>query len=96
MPIEVPLYDMTAVEIVSAYKNGPISPVDVLEAVLSRVAAWEPQLNALYAFDPDAPSSSASRGRRYHLLENDNAGLRDALLGTFKLHRNYAKPMGSE
>jgi aspartyl-tRNA(Asn)/glutamyl-tRNA(Gln) amidotransferase subunit A len=68
MPIEMPLHEMSATELLPAYKSGALSPLDVLEDVFSRVAEWEPRLNALYAFDPDHARAqareSAERWRR--------------------------------
>jgi aspartyl-tRNA(Asn)/glutamyl-tRNA(Gln) amidotransferase subunit A len=61
MPIEKPLHEMSAVELLSAYESGEASPLDVLEDVFSRVAEWEPRLNALYAFDPDRARALAEQ-----------------------------------
>ncbi len=46
------LADLSASELLDAYRIRKISPVEVLDAVLARIEAWEPRLNALYAFDP--------------------------------------------
>jgi aspartyl-tRNA(Asn)/glutamyl-tRNA(Gln) amidotransferase subunit A len=59
MPVEKPLHEMDAVELLSAYESGGLWPPDVLEDVFSRIAEWEPQLNALYAFDPDGARAQA-------------------------------------
>jgi aspartyl-tRNA(Asn)/glutamyl-tRNA(Gln) amidotransferase subunit A len=68
MSVEKPLYEMSAVELLPAYESGAVSPLEVLEAVFSRIAEWEPRLNALYAFDPDdaraQAQESAGRWRR--------------------------------
>ena len=42
-----------------------LSPVDVTEAVIARIAAREPKLDALYAYDPDSAHvhAKASEGR---------------------------------
>ncbi len=50
--MEKPFHEMSATELLSAYESGAASPSDVLEDVFSRIAEWEPRLNALYAFDP--------------------------------------------
>jgi aspartyl-tRNA(Asn)/glutamyl-tRNA(Gln) amidotransferase subunit A len=68
MSVEKPLYEMSAVELLPAYEKGAVSPIEALEDVLSRVAEWEPRLNALYAFNPDDARAkareSAERWRR--------------------------------
>jgi aspartyl-tRNA(Asn)/glutamyl-tRNA(Gln) amidotransferase subunit A len=53
------LADLTAVELVSRYREGSLSPVEVLEDVLDRVESLEPKLCALYALDPDAARAAA-------------------------------------
>ena len=45
------LADLSAVELVSAYKAKSLSPVEVTEAVIARIEAYEPKLNALWAYD---------------------------------------------
>src|SRR6185312_8586404 len=45
------IHDMSAVELLAAYKSKKLSPVDVTDAVIKRIEAWEPKLKALYAPD---------------------------------------------
>src|SRR5262249_26937015 len=45
------LHDLSAAEILGAYKSRKLSPVDVTDAVIKRIEAWEPKLKALYAPD---------------------------------------------
>ncbi|MBB3662648.1 MULTISPECIES: amidase [Prauserella salsuginis group] len=54
------LPEKTATELISAYRTGEVSPVEVTEAVLARIDEREPQLHALYAFDPDTARESAA------------------------------------
>ncbi|MEZ5653409.1 MAG: amidase [Burkholderiaceae bacterium] len=56
---------MTAAELSRAYADGSCSPVEVAEAVIRRVERWEPHLNAMYRFHPEAALASAreSEGR---------------------------------
>lgn len=58
------LADLTAVELVSRYQQGSLSPVDVIEDVLARVESLEPKLCALYALDP-AAARAAARDSEY-------------------------------
>ncbi|QWF80363.1 amidase [Amycolatopsis sp. CA-230715] len=43
--------DLSAVELVEAYRAGTVSPVEATDAVLARIEAREPGLHALYALD---------------------------------------------
>ena len=43
------LHDLSAVELLAYYKTKKLSPVEVTDAVIARIHAWEPSLKALYA-----------------------------------------------
>ncbi|MCP2166732.1 amidase [Goodfellowiella coeruleoviolacea] len=58
------LADLTAVELVAEYRAGTLSPVEVTEAVLTRIEAAEPVLRATYALDPDAALAAARAAER--------------------------------
>ena len=47
------LHDLSAVDLIAGYKAKQFSPSDVLEDVITHVAAWEPHIKALYLYDPD-------------------------------------------
>jgi aspartyl-tRNA(Asn)/glutamyl-tRNA(Gln) amidotransferase subunit A len=53
------LPDLSAVELLAAYRARRLSPVEMTEAVIARVAAYEPHLAALYAFDPEGALAQA-------------------------------------
>lgn len=53
------LHDLSAVELSAAYRAGRLGPVEVLRDVLRHVGRWEPQLHALYAFDPEGAMTQA-------------------------------------
>jgi aspartyl-tRNA(Asn)/glutamyl-tRNA(Gln) amidotransferase subunit A len=53
------LPDLSAVELLAAYRARRLSPVEVTQAVIARVAAYEPHLAALYAFDPEGALAQA-------------------------------------
>ena len=46
------LHELAATELVALYGRRELSPVEATEAVLARIAAWEPHLKATYALDP--------------------------------------------
>jgi aspartyl-tRNA(Asn)/glutamyl-tRNA(Gln) amidotransferase subunit A len=53
------LHDLSAADMLSGYRSQQFSPSEVLDDVLSHIALWEPQLKALYAFDPDGARAAA-------------------------------------
>ena len=42
------LHELTAAELAASYEGGELSPVEVTRALLERIEAWEPRLNAMY------------------------------------------------
>ena len=53
------LHDLSAVDLIAGFRAGQFSPAEVLEDVLAHVAAWEPHIKALYAFDPQGARAAA-------------------------------------
>ncbi|MCC8961652.1 amidase [Bradyrhizobium sp. Pear76] len=47
------LHDLSAVDLLAGYRAKQFSPSEVLEEIISQVATWEPQIKALYLYDPD-------------------------------------------
>src|SRR3979409_1273517 len=45
------IHDLSAGELLAAYKTKKLSPVEAVDAVIARIEAWEPRLKALYAPD---------------------------------------------
>ncbi len=54
-----PLHDLSAVDLIAGFRAKQFSPSEVLEDVLTHIAAWEPHIKALYAFDPDGARATA-------------------------------------
>ncbi|HEY7240168.1 MAG TPA: amidase [Burkholderiales bacterium] len=46
--------NLTAAQLASGYARGELSPVEVTRALLERIEAWEPRINALYRLHRDA------------------------------------------
>src|SRR5262245_50174237 len=68
------LHDLTAAELLSAYKNRKLSPLEVADAVISRIEAWEPRLKALYAPDFEGARRAAKASeQRWHKGEPTGA-----------------------
>jgi aspartyl-tRNA(Asn)/glutamyl-tRNA(Gln) amidotransferase subunit A len=61
------LHDLSAVELLSAYRAKKISPSEVFADVEKHIARWEPHIKALYAFDPDGARALAKASTaRWH------------------------------
>lgn len=64
--------DLTAVELLEAYRAKELSPVEAAEAVLARIDRDDPELNAFCLLDPgttlEAARASAERWRRGETL----------------------------
>ncbi len=62
------LAELDAAGLLAGYASGRFSPTEAMAAVISHVAAWEPHLCALYAYDPAqatrAAAASTERWRR--------------------------------
>jgi Asp-tRNA(Asn)/Glu-tRNA(Gln) amidotransferase A subunit family amidase len=48
-----PLHALGIAELLQRYRRGELSPVEVAQATLDHVAAWEPQIHALYDLQPE-------------------------------------------
>ena len=53
------LHRLDAQTLSAAYAERSLSPVEVTQAVIAQIARVEPQLNALYAYDPEAALAQA-------------------------------------
>jgi aspartyl-tRNA(Asn)/glutamyl-tRNA(Gln) amidotransferase subunit A len=58
------LATLTAVEQAALVRTRRASPVEVTRAVLDRIAAWEPRLNAFVALDADRAMAAARRAEQ--------------------------------
>ena len=60
------IHDMTAADLLAAYKGRKLSPVEAVDAVIARIESWEPKLKALYAPDfGNARKAAAESERRW-------------------------------
>ncbi len=53
------LHTLSAGDLLALYRRGEASPVDTARAVIAHIERCEPQLHALYAFDPEAALAAA-------------------------------------
>jgi aspartyl-tRNA(Asn)/glutamyl-tRNA(Gln) amidotransferase subunit A len=54
-----PLHELSARELVAAYRKADLSPVEVTQAVLDHVGRWEPHLQATWLLRPDSALEQA-------------------------------------
>jgi aspartyl-tRNA(Asn)/glutamyl-tRNA(Gln) amidotransferase subunit A len=54
------IHERSAAQLSSAYASGELSPVQVARALLDRIAAWEPRINAMYRVQRDAALAAAA------------------------------------
>lgn len=90
------LADLSAVELVTAYKSKDLSPVDVTEAVITRIEAYEPSLHAMWAFDPSAAREAAKQSEA-RWMQGAPAGAIDGVPLTIKENiatKGTAVPLG--
>src|SRR4051794_22596438 len=77
------LADLAATELLSQYRDGSVSPVEVIESVLARVESLEPKLCATYALDrAGARAVVRESERRWH--RGEPAGPLDGVPVTVK------------
>src|SRR5512143_4035893 len=58
------LHDMTATDLLAAYKTKKLSPVEAVDAVITHIEKWEPRLKALYAPDFEGARKTAKESEK--------------------------------
>ena len=53
------IHERSAIELAEAYASGELSPVQVVRALLERIEAWEPRINAMYRVQRDTALEQA-------------------------------------
>jgi aspartyl-tRNA(Asn)/glutamyl-tRNA(Gln) amidotransferase subunit A len=53
------IHDLDAIQVAAQYASGALSPVDVAQACLARIAACETKLNAMYRIDREGSLAAA-------------------------------------
>lgn len=91
------LHELTAVELVAAFRARTLSPREVTHAVLAHIGRWEPTLQALYAPDPEgALAAAAASEQRWQ--RGEPAGPLDGVPVTLKENiatRGVPVPLGT-
>ncbi len=90
------LADFSAVDLVEAYRLKRLSPVEVTDAVIARIDASEPKLNALWAYNPGA-AREAARASEARWGKGEPLGAIDGVPVTIKENiatKGTAVPLG--
>jgi aspartyl-tRNA(Asn)/glutamyl-tRNA(Gln) amidotransferase subunit A len=53
------IHELSARELAACYAKGELSPVDATRALLERIAAWEPRINAMYRVSAESALEQA-------------------------------------
>jgi aspartyl-tRNA(Asn)/glutamyl-tRNA(Gln) amidotransferase subunit A len=91
------LHDLSAGELLAAYRAGTLSPVEVVRDVLAHIHAWEPRLRATYALDADAALTQAEASQA-RWLKGAPRGALDGVPVTIKENiatKGVPVPLGS-
>ena len=53
------LHDLPAHDLIAAYRQRKLSPVEVTQSVLAHIERWEPHIKATYLLRPEAALAQA-------------------------------------
>ena len=91
------MHDLSAVELLTAYRSKALSPLEVMRAVLAHIERWEPHLHATYALDAESALDQA-RAAEQRFMRDAPLGLLDGVPTTLKENiatRGVPQPIGT-
>ena len=91
------LHALSAADLSAAFARRSLSPVEVTQAVIAQIGRCEPQVQALYAYDPDAALAQA-RASEARWASGRALSALDGVPGTLKENiatRGCPMPVGS-
>ena len=91
------LHELSATQLVHAFRLGELSPLAVVHDVLAHIARWEPHLHATWALDAEA-ALEAARASEARWLRHQPLGTLDGVPFTLKENiatRGLALPLGT-
>ena len=77
------LHDLPAHDLIAAYRQRKLSPVEVTQSVLAHIERWEPHIKATYLLRPEAALAQA-RASEARWLRGEPKGLLDGVPSTIK------------
>ncbi len=92
-----PLHDTSATELVAAYRERSLSPLEVARAVIAHLERWEPHIHATWGFDAEAALTQA-RASEARWQRGQPCGGLDGVPATIKENiatRGVPVPLGS-
>jgi aspartyl-tRNA(Asn)/glutamyl-tRNA(Gln) amidotransferase subunit A len=92
-----PIHELDAASLAEHYRSKTLSPVEVTQAVLERIDAWEPHIRATWALDPEQALAMA-RTAQARWLRGAPLGPLDGVPVTIKENfatRGMPVPLGS-
>ena len=93
----IKLHELSAKELLGAYRRHELSPVEVAQAVLSNMGQWEPHLHASYLLRPELAVAQA-RASEARWQRNEPCGPLDGIPVTIKENiatRGDPMPLGT-
>ena len=93
----IKLHELSAKELLGAYRRHELSPVEVAQAVLSNMGQWEPHLHASYLLRPELAVEQA-RASEARWQRNEPCGPLDGIPVTIKENiatRGDPMPLGT-
>lgn len=91
------LHELSAAELLALYAKGEASPLEATRAVIAHIEAWEPHLQATYAFDAQGALAQARASEARWLQRQPMGGLDGvpALLKENIATKGVPMPLGS-
>ncbi len=77
------LHELSATELLAAYRRRALSPLEVTRAVLAHIERWEPHLRATYALEAEGALAMARASER-RWLAGEPCGALDGVPATIK------------
>src|SRR5579872_3098790 len=90
-------HQLSAVELLAAYRDGKLSPLEAMKAVLARVERFEPHIKATYLLNPER-ALAAAKASEARWMRNQPIGPLDGAPATVKDNiatRGEPSPLGT-
>ena len=78
------IHERSAAELTAAYSRGELSPLQVTRALLERIDAWEPRINAMYRVQRESALEQA-RASEARWSSGRPLSPLDGVSGTYRL-----------
>ena len=89
-----PLHDLPATELLAAYRNKALSPVEVTRSVLAHMHKWEPHLHATRALEGDEALAQAEASQMRWLKGKER--VRSPISPSLRSHSTSPVPISAD